>query len=69
MDGVLADVSESYHAAIIDTCHYFGVNPSSTSRDDIDLIKREGNFNNDWILTQELIRRKTGLHVSTDLVT
>mmetsp|Transcript_16811 Transcript_16811/g.30139 ORF Transcript_16811/g.30139 Transcript_16811/m.30139 type:complete len:907 (-) Transcript_16811:245-2965(-) len=52
MDGVLADVSQSYRNAIMATAKHFGV---QISRDDIDAMKAKGNANNDWILTHKLI--------------
>ncbi|CAI5738535.1 unnamed protein product [Hyaloperonospora brassicae] len=52
MDGVLADVSQSYRQAIIDTARHFGV---SVTHDDIERLKLAGNANNDWHLTHRLI--------------
>jgi histidinol dehydrogenase len=52
MDGVLADVSQSYRRAIIDTAAAFGV--AVTGRD-IAMAKARGNANNDWVLTRRLI--------------
>jgi len=61
MDGVLADVSQSYRQAIIKTASVFGV---EISHHDIAQAKMAGNANNDWVLTHRLIA-KAG--VSTDL--
>ncbi|MDF1660961.1 MAG: TIGR01548 family HAD-type hydrolase [Planctomycetota bacterium] len=55
MDGVLADVSESYRRAIIDTALSFNVvieNP------EIKAAKALGDANNDWILTQRLMAQR-----------
>ncbi|MEM8835049.1 MAG: TIGR01548 family HAD-type hydrolase [Planctomycetota bacterium] len=52
LDGVLADVSNSYRAAIIETAATFGV---TITRDDIARAKSAGNANNDWGLTQRLL--------------
>lgn len=52
MDGVLADVSRSYRAAIIQTAVSFGVN---VTPEDIYRLKAAGNANNDWIVTHRLV--------------
>lgn len=65
MDGVLADVSGSYDTVIVDTCRHFGA--EVINKLDIDFLKKEGGFDDDLILTQELIRRKIGTVVSTHL--
>ncbi|POM80192.1 Imidazoleglycerol-phosphate dehydratase [Phytophthora palmivora] len=52
MDGVLAEVSQSYRQAIIDTARHFGV---AVTHEDIDQHKLAGNANNDWQLTHRLI--------------
>ncbi|ETO73166.1 imidazoleglycerol-phosphate dehydratase, partial [Phytophthora nicotianae P1976] len=52
MDGVLAEVSQSYRQAIIDTARHFGV---SVTHEDIDQHKLAGNANNDWQLTHRLV--------------
>lgn len=62
MDGVLADVSESYRAVIVDLCSNFGID---VKKEEVDAMKSEGGFNNDWVLTQELIRRKKGKKVGS----
>ncbi|KAG7385184.1 imidazoleglycerol-phosphate dehydratase [Phytophthora pseudosyringae] len=52
MDGVLAEVSQSYRQAIVDTARHFGV---AVTHEDIDEHKLAGNANNDWQLTHRLI--------------
>lgn len=52
MDGVLADVSASYRAAIVATALTFGV---TVSADDVRRVKARGNANDDWQLTQTLL--------------
>ncbi|KAL7687489.1 putative ribosomal protein S5 domain 2-type [Plasmopara halstedii] len=52
MDGVLAEVSQSYRQAIIDTAQHFGV---QVTHETIDQLKLAGNANNDWQLTHRLI--------------
>ncbi|TDI75809.1 MAG: TIGR01548 family HAD-type hydrolase [Bacteroidetes bacterium] len=54
IDGVLADVSQSYRQAILETAASFGV---TIQPSDIDQLKRAGNANNDWILTYQLLIR------------
>jgi len=54
MDGVLADVSQSYRQAIVRTAAAFGV---QVTHDDIAEAKMAGNANNDWILTHRLIKK------------
>lgn len=55
IDGVIRDVSQSYRRALADTVEQFtGKRPSP---DDIDRLKQEGLWNNDWEASQELIRR------------
>src|SRR5689334_22049670 len=53
MDGVLADVSRSYRAAIEGTCHKFGA--CSVTQDTITEWKARGNANDDWKLSHALI--------------
>lgn len=52
MDGVLADTSRSYRAAIVETAAAFGV---TVTQADVQAKKARGNANNDWILTMELL--------------
>jgi len=55
IDGVIRDVSNSYRMAIQETVSYFcGWKPSIQ---DIDTIKSEGCWNNDWDLSLEMINR------------
>jgi histidinol-phosphate aminotransferase len=65
MDGVLADVSGSYRAAIVATAASFGVTLSSA---DIAAAKQAGNANNDWVLTQRLLAARD-INVSLESVT
>lgn len=52
LDGVLADVSNSYRRAIIETAATFGV---TVTREQIAAAKALGDANNDWILTRRLL--------------
>jgi HAD superfamily phosphatase len=57
IDGVVRDVSCSYRRAIADTVEYFTANAYRPTSVDIDLLKSEGVWNNDWEASQELIYR------------
>ncbi|ETV91803.1 TIGR01548 family HAD hydrolase [Aphanomyces invadans] len=65
MDGVLAEVSRSYRAAIVSTAARFGV---TVTHVDIDDAKLAGNANNDWVLTHRLITSKS-VEVTLEQVT
>ena len=53
MDGVLAEVSQSYRAAIVATCHEYGA--KSITQDTVVDWKAKGGANNDWVLSLDLI--------------
>jgi len=55
LDGVLADVSQSYRSAITATAQSFGVTLASG---EIAAAKAAGNANDDWALTQSLLARR-----------
>ncbi len=65
MDGVLADVSASYHRAVIETARTFGVefSPPQVRR-----AKQEPRSNNDWRVTQRLLAQ-AGKQVALGVVT
>ena len=52
LDGVLADVSQSYRQAIIQTADQFGLTLTDA---DVSRWKSAGEANNDWILTQRIL--------------
>jgi HAD superfamily hydrolase (TIGR01548 family) len=54
MDGVLAEVSQSYRAAIIATCREHGA--TSITLDTVSEWKARGGCNNDWKLSLDLIK-------------
>lgn len=54
MDGVLAEVSQSYRAAIIKTCHAYGA--ISVTHDTVTEWKIRGEANDDWKLSHDLIK-------------
>ena len=57
IDGVIRDVSRSYRRAIADTVESFTKSYYRPSIEDIDLLKAEGIWNNDWEASQELTYR------------
>jgi HAD superfamily phosphatase len=63
IDGVIIDVSDSYRRAIVESimCVY----GDTISKDDVQLFKNAGGFNNDWELTHAaalyVIARREGL--------
>jgi len=65
MDGVLADVSRSYRAAIEGTASAFGVQLAPGA---IDAAKAAGDANDDWALTWRLVR-DAGVDVTLEEVT
>ena len=65
MDGVLADVSQSYREAIFQTVRSYGV---QITMEDIAQTKTEPNSNNDWKVSLRLIERG-GVKASLEEVT
>ncbi|MEH2163785.1 MAG: TIGR01548 family HAD-type hydrolase [Nostoc sp.] len=57
IDGVVRDVSGSYRRAIADTVEHFTTQAYRPTPLDIDQLKSEGVWNNDWEASQELIYR------------
>ena len=58
MDGVLVDVTESYRATIQATVeHFTGDEPA---REEIQDWKNRGGWNDDWLLSTEMIRERGG---------
>jgi HAD superfamily hydrolase (TIGR01548 family) len=52
MDGVLAEVTESYRESVVQTVlHFTG---KTIERDSIQEYKNRGGFNNDWLLSQQI---------------
>ena len=64
LDGVIADVSESYHQAIIRVGESYGI---VITIDQIAELKAGGNANNDWELTQ-LILNRAGLNLPLPVI-
>jgi HAD superfamily phosphatase len=57
IDGVVRNVGGSYRRAIMDTVEQFTQGNYRPSSQDIDQIKAEGVWNNDWKLSQEMAER------------
>lgn len=57
IDGVLRDVGGSYRRATADTVEHFTQGAYRPALADIDQLKAEGLWNNDWDASQELIYR------------
>ncbi|MEM8806382.1 MAG: TIGR01548 family HAD-type hydrolase [Cyanobacteria bacterium P01_G01_bin.38] len=57
IDGVVRDVGGSYRRAIADTVEHFTQQAHRPTPQDIDTLKGEGIWNNDWKASQELICR------------
>ena len=53
VDGVLAEVSQSYRASIIETAAFFNVSITSL---DIEVLKQRGSANNDWQVTHHFVQ-------------
>ena len=65
LDGVLADVEDSYRRCVLETAASFGV---PVTRPDLEIAVLAGDANNDWVLTQRILRAG-GLEVPLDDVT
>ena len=57
IDGVIRDVGNSYRKAIADTVEYFTDGAWRPTMEDLDNLKSEGIWNNDWEASQELTYR------------
>ena len=57
IDGVVRDVGGSYRRALADTVEHFTAGAYRPTQSDIDHLKSEGIWNNDWEGSQELIYR------------
>ncbi|MBD2361101.1 TIGR01548 family HAD-type hydrolase [Anabaena minutissima FACHB-250] len=57
IDGVVRDVGNSYRRALADTVEYFTDNTYRPTSLEIDQLKSEGIWNNDWEASQEFIYR------------
>ena len=65
MDGVIAEVKQSYRQCIVDTCKAWEV---SVTFEDITVEKLKGNANNDWVLSRKMLADR-GVEASLQEVT
>jgi HAD superfamily hydrolase (TIGR01548 family) len=65
MDGVLVDVRESYRETIVQTVRHFS--GATITRERIQEYKNSGGWNNDWALSQRILR-DLGFEVDYDSV-
>jgi HAD superfamily phosphatase len=65
MDGVLVEVSESYRETIVQTVKHFS--GQAISRDLIQDYKNAGGWNNDWSLSQQILR-DLGTEIAYDII-
>ncbi|MGB7087282.1 MAG: TIGR01548 family HAD-type hydrolase [Phormidesmis sp.] len=57
IDGVVRDVGQSYRRAIADTVEHYTNGSDRPSLEDIDQLKSEGIWNNDWKASEVMIHR------------
>ena len=57
IDGVVRDVSGSYRRAIADTVEHYTNGQYRPTVEDIDLLKSEGVWNNDWKASEVMVHR------------
>ncbi|MCH8180284.1 MAG: HAD-IA family hydrolase [Proteobacteria bacterium] len=55
LDGVLADVEDSYRRCVLETAESFGV---PITRADLETAVLAGDANNDWVLTQRILEAR-----------
>ena len=65
LDGVIADVEESYRRCILETAETFGV---EVTREELATMVLAGDANNDWVLTQRILAGRS-VEASLDAVT
>ena len=65
LDGVIADVEDSYRRCVLETAATFGV---EVTREELATMVLAGDANNDWVLTQRILAGR-GVEVTLDDVT
>jgi len=65
LDGVIADVEESYRQCILETAGTFGV---KVTREELATVVLAGDANNDWVLTQRILAGR-GVEASLEAIT
>ncbi len=66
MDGVLVDVTSSYRKAIQETVGFFTGKEAAVG--EIQEFKQQGGFNNDWDLTEALLKKRGKLVPKAEIV-
>lgn len=66
IDGVVRDVGNSYRRALADTVEYLTAGAFRPSQQEIDRLKSEGIWNNDWEASQEFVYRYFEVHGLAD---
>ena len=66
MDGVLVDVSSSYRKAIQKTVGFF--TDKEAAADEIQEFKQKGGYNNDWDLTEAIIKKRGKLVPKAEII-
>jgi HAD superfamily hydrolase (TIGR01548 family) len=66
MDGVLVDVSKSYRIAIQETVRFFSGQPAQP--EEIQALKERGGYNNDWDLTEAILKSRGKTVPKADIV-
>ena len=65
LDGVIADVEESYRRCVLETAGTFGV---EVTREELATMVLAGDANNDWVLTQRILAGR-GVEASLEAIT
>ena len=65
LDGVIADVEESYRRCVLETAGTFGV---KVTREELATMVLAGDANNDWVLTQRILAGR-GVEASLEAIT
>ena len=65
LDGVIADVEDSYRRCVLETARRFG---EQVTREELAAVVLAGDANNDWVLTRRILAGR-GVEVSLDEVT
>ena len=63
MDGVLVEVGDSYRETIVQTVAHFS--GAAITRDQIQVYKNAGGWNNDWALSQKILADLAVLRFNT----
>jgi histidinol-phosphate aminotransferase len=67
LDDTLVDTSQSFDTVVMEMVAHFSGHP--LSREQLYALRAEGGFNDDWVATAELLRRRGITHISADTIT